>query len=72
MFIADIITREAIEASVSSAIKENSSRFPIFDIDHPEPYIEDYKIVEYYERGPKMHEMFINLAKNLRPERINS
>jgi hypothetical protein len=68
VFIADTITREVIKAFVLSGIKENSSRFPIFDSDHPEPYIEDHITLEYYEQGPKMHEMFINLAKNLKLE----
>lgn len=66
IFITDILTREAIRAFVLSGIKENSSRFEIFDIDHPEPYIEDHIIREYYEEGPKMHEMFAKLVRNLK------
>jgi len=68
VFIADTITREVIKAFVLSGIEENSSRFPIFDSDHPEPEIEGHITREYYEQGPKMHEMFINLAKSLKLE----
>jgi hypothetical protein len=68
VFIADTITREVIKAFVLSGIEENSSRFPIFDSDHPEPEIEGHITREYYEQGPKMHDMFINLAKNLKLE----
>jgi len=68
IFITDTITREVIRTFVLSGIKENSSRFPLFDIDHPEPEIETHIIREYYEQGTKMHEMFINLARGLKIE----
>jgi hypothetical protein len=66
VFIADTITREAIRAIVESGIKESSSRFPIYDTRYPEEEKEKYIIKEYYTHGPKMHEMFINLAKKLK------
>jgi len=65
-FIADTITREAIRAFVLSGIKENSSRFPIMDMDHPEHAIKDHIIREYYEQGTKMHELFKKLAKTFK------
>jgi len=65
-FIADIITREAIRAMVLSGIEENLSKFHIFDMDHPEPEIEDHIICEYYEQGIKMHELFKKLAKTFK------
>jgi hypothetical protein len=67
-FIADVITREAVKAFVVSGIKENSSRYPIFNSDHPEPEIDFYIIQEYYEKGPVMHEMFTRLIKSLKLE----
>jgi len=67
-FIADIITREAIRAIVLSGIKENLSGFRIFDTDHSEPEIEAYVDHKYYEEGPKMHNMFIKLARGLKLE----
>lgn len=66
VFIADTITREAIRALVLSGVKENLSKFRIFDIDHPEPQIEEYIIREYYEQGPKMHEMFVKFVKTIK------
>lgn len=66
VFIADTIARESTRAFVLSGYKENSSRFPIFDIDHPELEIEDHVIREYYEQGSKMHEMFIRLARTFK------
>jgi hypothetical protein len=62
-FIADTLTREVLKALVMRAVEENSSRFPIFNMDHPESEIEDHIIHEYYENGPKMHEMFLQLSK---------
>jgi hypothetical protein len=67
-FIADVITREAVRAFVVSGVKENSSRYPIFNSDHPEPEIDFYIIQEYYEKGPVMHEMFTRLIKSLKLE----
>jgi len=64
VFIADTITREAIRALVLSGIKESSSTFPIFNPDNPELEIENYMINEYYEKGPKMHDLFTKLAKH--------
>jgi len=66
VFVADTITREAIKAMVYAGIKENSSRFYIFDTDHPEIEIEDHIIREYYEQGPKLHELFIKLARTFK------
>jgi len=66
ILITDVIAREAVRAFVLSGIKENSSRFEIFDIDHPDPEIEDHITREYYEQSPKMHEIFIKLAKNFK------
>lgn len=66
VFIADTITREAIRAIVESGIKESSSSFPIYDIEHQEKEKEDYIIREYYTHGLQMHEMFIDLAKKLK------
>ncbi len=68
IFIADTITREAIRTIVLSGIKENLSRFHIFDTDNPELEIEDHVVREYYEQGPKMHAMFIKLARGLKLE----
>jgi hypothetical protein len=62
-FIADTLTREVLRALVTRAIEENSSRFPIFNMDRPESEIEDHITHEYYENGPKMHEMFLQLSK---------
>jgi hypothetical protein len=66
VFVADTLTREAVKAVVLSGIKENSSRFPIFDMDHPEKYIEEHIIREYYEEGPRMHGLFMKLAREIR------
>ena len=66
VFVADTITREIIRAFVLSGYKEGSSGFRIFDIDHPEPEIDDHVIREYYEQGPRMHEMFIKLARTFK------
>ncbi|MBU3906909.1 MAG: ATP-binding protein, partial [Nanoarchaeota archaeon] len=66
VFVADTITRQILRAFVLTGFKENSSRFSIFDIDHPEPEIEEHVIREYYEQGHIMHEMFIKLAKTFK------
>jgi len=66
VFVADTITRGYIKAMVKTGIRENSSRFPIFDIDHPEPEIEDHIIREYYEQGPKLHELFVKLVRTIK------
>ena len=65
-FVADIITREAIKSIVNSAIKEN--KFIIFDIDRPELEIEEYITNKYYNEGPKMHALFIELVRGLKLE----
>jgi hypothetical protein len=65
-FIADTITREVLRAFVTTAIDESSSRFPIFNMDHPESEIEDHIAHEYYEKGILMHEMFGQLARTFR------
>jgi len=66
VFVADVLTREAVKVAVSSGIKESSSRFPIFDMDHPEKEIEDHISREYFEQGPRMHELFIKLAREIK------
>jgi len=66
VFAADTITREVIKACVASGIEESSSRFYIFDLDHPEKDIETHVIHEYYEHGPMMHEMFMKLARTFK------
>lgn len=66
VFIADSMVREAIRAIVTQGIKESSSKFYIFDMDHPESAIEGHVAREYYENGPKMHEMFIQLARTFK------
>ena len=66
VFVADTLAREAMKAVVLSGIQESSSRFPIFDLDHPEKEIEDHITREYYEQGPRMHELFLRLAKKIR------
>ena len=69
VFIADTITREVIKILVLSSIKSSSGKFSrIFDLDHPEPEIETYIVNEYYEQGPKMHEMFTKLARAFKIE----
>jgi hypothetical protein len=65
-FIADTLTREVLRAFVTTAVAESSSRFPIFNMDRPESEIEDHVIHEYYENGPKMHEMFVQLARSFK------
>ena len=66
VFVTDTITREAIKAMVKAGIRENSSKFPILDIDHPEPEIEDHIVREYYEQGPKLHELFVKLVRTFK------
>jgi hypothetical protein len=65
-FIADTLTREILKALVTSAVEESSSKFPIFNMDHPESEIEDHITHEYYENGPRMHEMFMQLARTFK------
>ncbi|MGC9086018.1 MAG: hypothetical protein ACP5IT_07525, partial [Thermoproteota archaeon] len=65
-FLSDVITREALRAFVLTGIKESSSRFPIFNLDHPEQEIERYVTREYFDQGPKLHDLFLNLAKSLK------
>jgi hypothetical protein len=62
-FMADTLTRQVLRALVTRAVEENSSRFPIFNMDRPESEIEEHIVHEYYENGPKMHEMFLQLSK---------
>jgi hypothetical protein len=66
VFIADTLTREVLKAFVTTGVEENSSRFPLFDIDHPESDIERHIAREYYEKGTNMHEMFIQLARTFK------
>jgi hypothetical protein len=66
VFVADVLTREAIKAVVLTGIQENSSRFPIFDMDHPESEIQEHINREYFEQGPKMHEIFMQLAREIK------
>jgi hypothetical protein len=66
VFMADTMTREVIRAFVTLGIEESLSKFPIFDLDHPEKQIDMYVLREYYENGPRMHEMFMKLARTLK------
>lgn len=66
VFVGDVITREAVRTIVVNGVEENSSSFPIFDMDHKEVEIEYYIMVEYHKQGSKMHELFSNLAKTFK------
>jgi len=66
VFVADTLTREAVKAIVSSGIEENLSRFRIFDMDHPEEEKKEHMNREYYEQGPRMHELFLKLAREIK------
>jgi len=66
VFVADTLTREAVKACVLTGIEENSSRFRIFDMENPEKEIEGHIDREYFEQGPKMHEMFMKLARTFK------
>jgi hypothetical protein len=68
VFLADTITREVIKAIVESAVESDSSSFPIFNQDHPEPEIERYIIEKYYENGPKLHDLTIQFLKKIKIE----
>jgi hypothetical protein len=65
-FLSDVMTREALRAFILTGIKESSSRFSIFDTDHPEQEIESHITREYFDKGPKLHDLFFNLAKSLK------
>ena len=66
VFAADVMTREVVKSLVVGGIKENLSRFPIFDLDHPEPEIDAYVTHEYYEHGLRLHEAFTKLVGSLK------
>jgi len=66
VFVSDVITREVLRAIVLHGIKEGLSRYSIFDLEHPEPEIEDHIAREYYEYGPRMHEAFVKLVHTLK------
>ncbi len=66
VFVADVITREVLRSIVQHGIKEGLSRYPIFDLEHPEPEVEDHITREYYEYGPRMHEAFTKLVHTLK------
>lgn len=66
VFIADVITREAVKTIVQTGVEENSSSFPIFDMSNKETEIAFYIMVEYFKQGPKMHELFTSLARTLK------
>ena len=66
VFIADALTREAIRAIVTKSIEENSSKFAILDMQHPEIETEQYIIHEYFKTGTKMHDLFIPLARTFK------
>jgi phage pi2 protein 07 len=66
IFMADTITREVIRTFVRHGIYESSSRFHIFDLDRPEPEIEKHVAREYYEQGPKLHDLLLKLVKTLK------
>jgi len=65
-FFADTLTREVLRAIVTTAVKDSSSRFPIFNMNNPESEIQDHIAHEYYEKGTKMHEMFVQLARSFK------
>jgi len=65
VFAADTLTREALRACVLTGIEENSSRFPIFDMENREKDIEDHIDREYFEQGPEMHELFMKLVREI-------
>ena len=66
VFVADVLTRGALKAVVISGIDENSSRFPIFGMDNPEYEIEEHINREYFEEGPRMHELFMKVVKDIK------
>jgi len=66
VFVSDVITREVLRSIVLQGIKEGLSRYSIFDLEHPEPEIEDHIAREYYEYGPRMHEAFVKLVHTLK------
>lgn len=66
VFSSDVMTREVIRSFVVGGIKENLSRFPIFDLDHQEPEMDVYIAREYYEHGPRLHEIFMKLVGTLK------
>jgi len=66
VFVADVMTREVVRSFVMGGIRENLSRFPIYDSEHPEPDIETYVTQEYYEHGPGLHEAFKKLVSSLK------
>jgi hypothetical protein len=66
VFVADVLTREAIKAVVNSGIEENSSRFPIFDMDNPELEIDEHVRREYFEQGLTMHNLFMKLLRDIK------
>jgi len=66
VFVSDVITREVLRSIVLHGIKEGLSRYHIFDLEHPEPEIEDHIVREYYEYGPRMHEAFVKLVHTLK------
>jgi len=66
VFVSDVITREVLRSIVLHGIKEGLSRYHIFDLERPEPEIEDHIAREYYEYGPRMHEAFLKLVHTLK------
>lgn len=65
VFVADVLTREAVKTVVSSGIEENSSRFRILDLEKPDFEIEQHVNREYFEQGPAMHELFLKLLRGI-------
>jgi hypothetical protein len=66
IFIADTLTREVLRAIVTKSVRDSSSRFPIFDMSRPESEIEGHIAHEYFEKGTKLHEMFVQLARSFK------
>lgn len=66
VFVSDVITREVLRSIVLHGIKEGLSRYLIFDLEQPEPEIEDHIAREYYEYGPRMHDAFVKLVHTLK------
>ena len=66
VFVADVLTREAMKAVVISGIEDNLARFMILDMDNPQYEIEEHINREYFEEGPRMHEVFMKLVKDIK------
>ena len=67
VFIGDTLTREAIKAMVEGGIKNNSSRYPVFNPKDPtKKEIEDFIDRDYYTYGAKIHEVMRAFLKTMK------